>query len=85
MLVIIHGWSDSPASFNNLGKMLIADGIVKNVTHIRLGDYISLDDDITLDDLASALDKAWSKEKLSRQARSVDVVVHSTGGLIIRH
>jgi hypothetical protein len=85
MLIIIHGWSDNSKSFVNLGKQLVAAGATDAVTHVRLGDYISMDDDVTLDDLADALDKAWTTEGLPTKKRSVDAIVHSTGGLVIRH
>jgi hypothetical protein len=84
MLIIIHGWSDDSRSFVNLGRQLVAAGAADAVTHIRLGDYISMDDDVTLDDLADALDTAWTAAGLPVKKRSVDVVVHSTGGLVIR-
>jgi hypothetical protein len=89
MLVIIHGWSDNYKSFIDMGKALskpAPEGIGADVKHIYLGDYISLDDQITFDDLIEALQKAWvQKEQLPTQPRSVDVIVHSTGGLVVRH
>lgn len=85
MLVIIHGWSDTHRSFERLGKRLVADGVMPNVKHVRLGDYVTLDDDVTFDDLSYALQAAWKKERLPTGPRSVDVVIHSTGGLVIRH
>lgn len=85
MLVILHGWSDTHRSFRRLGNHLVAAGIASGVKHVRLGDYVSMDDDVTFDDLAHAMDRAWSQEKLPTNPRSVDVVVHSTGGLVARH
>jgi len=85
MLVIIHGWSDTHHSFVRLGRRLVADGVIPDVKHVRLGDYVSLDDDVTFDDLIRALDAAWKKQKLPTAPRSVDIVVHSTGALVIRH
>ena len=85
MLVIIHGWSDTHQSFARLGRRLVSDGVIPSVTHVRLGDYVSLDDDVTFDDLIHALQVAWKKEQLPTAPRSVDVVVHSTGGLVVRH
>lgn len=85
MLVIIHGWSDTYESFLALGNQLVARNIATDVTHIRLGDYVTLDDDVTFDDIVAALDAAWKKEQLPVAPGSVDVVVHSTGGLVIRH
>ncbi|MBX3704079.1 MAG: alpha/beta hydrolase [Steroidobacteraceae bacterium] len=85
MLVILHGWSDTHASFRRLGNRLVADGIAAGVKHVRLGDYVSMDDDVTFDDLAHAMQRAWQAENLPTAPRSVDVVVHSTGGLVARH
>lgn len=85
MLVILHGWSDTHRSFQRLGRRLVEAGVATRVSHVRLGDYVSLDDDVTFDDLAHALERAWHKEKLPTTPRSVDVVVHSTGALVIRH
>jgi hypothetical protein len=84
MIVIIHGWSDSSKSFEKLGRQLSASGL-EDVRHISLGNYVSLDDDVTFDDLSAALEKAWADKKLPTDARTVDVVVHSTGALVIRH
>lgn len=85
MLVIIHGWSDTGRSFAHLGRRLVEEGIAPGVRHVRLGEYISLDDDVTFDDLADALQKAWRDEALPTRRRSVDVIVHSTGALVVRH
>ncbi len=84
MLVIIHGWSDNARSFVRLGHHLVQQGIAPAVAHVKLGDYVSLDDDVTFFDLSQALQKAWLAQKLPTTPRSVDVVVHSTGGLVIR-
>lgn len=85
MLAIIHGWSDTSRSFRHLGNTLVSEGVVEGVKHVRLGDYLSLDDDITFDDLADALEKAWRDDQLPTKHRSVDVLVHSTGALVVRH
>jgi hypothetical protein len=85
MLVMIHGWSDTSRSFRHLGHTLVSEGVVDGVKQVRLGDYLSLDDDITFDDLADALEKAWRDEALPTRPRSVDVLIHSTGALVVRH
>jgi hypothetical protein len=43
-----------------------------------------MDDAVTFDDLARAMSRAWAREKLPTNPGSVDAVVHSTGGLVIR-
>lgn len=85
MVVLIHGWSGNKSSVSNLAKMLKESGLSDNIEQIYLGDYISLDDDVTFDDLAVAMDRAWDDKNLPRSPRSVDVVAHSTGALVIRH
>lgn len=85
MLVIIHGWSDTRRSFVRLAQRLAQEGVDAPVTHIRLGDYITLDDDVTFDDLTAAMMKAWLDAELPTAPRSIDAIVHSTGGLVVRH
>ena len=88
MLIIIHGWSDNAASFTTLAKRLARpepDGIGADIRQINLGDYVSLDDQVGFDDLVEAMQKAWQDQSLPTLPRQVDVIVHSTGGLVIRH
>ncbi|TVQ65144.1 MAG: alpha/beta hydrolase [Balneolaceae bacterium] len=88
MLVILHGWSDNAGSFGSLAKKLskpAPDGIGAEIKEVRLGDYISLDDRVRFDDLADALARAWDDQNLPTDPRSVDAIVHSTGGLVLRH
>jgi pimeloyl-ACP methyl ester carboxylesterase len=82
-LVIIHGWSDHSSSFQQLAQLLQAK-LEHAPQLINLADYISMDDEITYDDIVSALSHAWQKQNLPTAPSSVDVIVHSTGGLIIR-
>jgi len=87
MLVIIHGWSDNYSSFKELAKQLSSSGLAgigAKIEEIHLGDYISLNDHVTFNDLTEAMEKAWKDRGLPRDPRSVDAVVHSTGGLVIR-
>lgn len=82
-LVIIHGWSDEATSFIPLANAIeqIAHRPVQN---LFLGNYISLDDDVQMKDLVQGLARAWKKEKLPTTPGSVDVIVHSTGSLVVR-
>lgn len=82
-IVIIHGWSDESGNFKDLVDILQQD-LGRAVTTIRYGDYISMDDEVTFDDIAYAMKRAWEGAGLSTAPRSVDAVVHSTGGLVIR-
>lgn len=84
MIVLLHGWSDHSESFKPLVAKLMALGLV-DIVPIYLGDYVSMDDDVTYDDIIQAMQAAWKKANLPTAPRSVDVIVHSTGGLVIRH
>lgn len=82
-IVIIHGWSDDFGSFRKLRGFLSTNlGVPAKI--VKLGDWISLDDDVGYADIAMALERAWKAEKLPTAPRSVDVVVHSTGALVVR-
>lgn len=82
-LVIIHGWSDDSSSFATLGFML-SQSMGITPTSIRLGDWISMNDEVTMLDVAAALDMAWQHYGLPTTARGADIVVHSTGALVVR-
>ncbi|HEY2345975.1 MAG TPA: hypothetical protein VGH80_08830 [Xanthomonadaceae bacterium] len=83
-LVIVHGWSDTAASFDHIAERLIASGLKLDVATIRLADYVSLNDTITFADLREAMMTAWRNQGLPLDPRSVDVIVHSTGALVTR-
>lgn len=83
-LVILHGWSDDGASFDRLARHLEEDPGAGAIHRISIGDYLTLSDELRFDDLQAALDRAWDERGLARTPGAVDVVVHSTGGLVIR-
>jgi pimeloyl-ACP methyl ester carboxylesterase len=82
-VVILHGWSDTSRSFHPLADFLAATGRV--VSPLWLGDYISLDDDVRIPDVAKQL-HAVLRERIGNGTIQVpfDMVVHSTGGLVVR-
>ncbi|MFN3816216.1 esterase/lipase family protein [Brevundimonas sp.] len=82
-IAIVHGWSDSSRSFHNLRRFLEANGY--EVAQIWLGDYISMDDDVRVEDVAKRMQHVVQdaiREK--RLTRPFDLIVHSTGGLVAR-
>lgn len=82
-LLIIHGWSDEADSFVTLATAI--ETISKRtVLSITLGNYVSLDDDVRMKDLVNGLQRAWTQQRLPTSSKSIDVIIHSTGGLIIR-
>ncbi|NUN53006.1 MAG: alpha/beta hydrolase [Planctomycetaceae bacterium] len=82
-IVILHGWSDRGSSFRRLAGLL-RKRLGREVASIDLADYATMDDEVTYDDLAAALTRAWGRRRLPMGPRSVDAVVHSTGALVLR-
>ncbi len=82
-VAIVHGWSDTSKSFHDLRDFLVAHG--HQATQIFLGDYISMDDDVRVEDVAKrmkiVLDESVAAGKLTER---FDLIVHSTGGLVAR-
>ncbi len=92
VIVFVHGWSvrntntygQLPArlkkSFQSAGKNI-------RVENVYLGQYISFDDAVTLDDIARAFDFAL-REKLfdagKKQWTKFACITHSTGGPVVR-
>ena len=61
-VVILHGYSDNSSSFQPLAQFLKAQGFT--VVPIYLGNYVTLEDTITIPDLAKALEAAVRREAL---------------------
>jgi hypothetical protein len=84
-ILILHGWSDSYESFKPLKDWLAGQGY--QAEQVFFGDYESMQDDVTFDDLADGLQSRF--EDMMKKPRldpfSLDVIVHSTGGLVVRH
>lgn len=82
-IVIVHGWSDTSSSFKNLANFLQSQ-LGTTVKSIDLADWISMNDDVTYADLAEAMNIAWISHELTTITREVNVIVHSTGALVVR-
>lgn len=81
--VIIHGWSDKSESFSKLASYL-QEKLGAPPIVIRLADWISMQSDVTYPDLSVAMQRAWMASGLPATPRSVNVVIHSTGALVVR-
>jgi pimeloyl-ACP methyl ester carboxylesterase len=86
-VLIVHGWSDSYESFQPLKSLLVAAGY--QTTQVFLGTYASMRDDVTFDDLATGLQRRFvemgKNGTLTLKPFSLDIIVHSTGGPVVRH
>ena len=83
-LVLLHGWSDTSATFKPLAGLLRARLGIEHISVISLADYISMEDEVRFDDIATAMGAAWQDHGLPTESGSVDAIVHSTGALVIR-
>lgn len=82
-VVIVHGWSDTSRSFRPLAGFLQDHGY--QPVPLWLGDYISLDDDVSVPDVAQRMDRVVRDRIASGElAPEFDLIVHSTGGLVVR-
>ena len=82
-IAIIHGWSDSSKSFRDLRDYLTRNG--RKATELWLGDYISMDDDVRIEDVAKRMDQVIRASIASGElTKPFDLIVHSTGGLVAR-
>lgn len=81
--IILHGWSDSSESFQGLAEWLEKEHGLPAI-NVFLGDYLSMNDEVTLFDLGYAFDRALQKTGISQDHHSFNVIVHSTGGLVVR-
>ncbi len=80
-LLIIHGYSDGPASFKELRDFFIRDAGF-NKSNVFFLDYASMDDDATFKDFADKLEADYNK--LFSKKERINVVCHSTGALVVR-
>lgn len=92
VIVFVHGWS--VRNTNTYGQLPVrlkksfkAAGVPVQVENIYLGQYVSFDDEVTLDDIARAFDCAL-REKLydpaTKQWTKFACITHSTGGPVAR-
>jgi len=82
-VAILHGWSDTAQSFTPLRDFLVQNNF--NAQRILLADYISLDDDVRIEDVAARMDIAVNAAISSGRLKPpFDMIVHSTGGLVAR-
>ena len=86
--VIIHGWSDCSDSFVAVKQFLVANG-VGNVETVYYADYESREDSITYDDVIDGLNDEFLRrgfiDSSGNAKAALNIIVHSTGGLVIRH
>lgn len=81
-LVLIHGYSASGDSFGRWRELLAAAGRPTETLHVCT--YRTLTNEVTLDDIADALDRALAVQAGLDGDEEFDALVHSTGMLVVR-
>ena len=80
-IVLVHGYSDKGQSFEKWCARL--EGAGYDATTIHLGNYVSLSNEISIKDIAEGFDRALRDSAL-KDGQPFDVIVHSTGMLVVR-
>src|ERR1035437_8879451 len=81
-LLLIHGYSATGLDFAPLCTALQGKGI--QAVDLNIGNYVSLNNEITIKDIAEGLDRAFRMHSALNSAQEFDAIVHSTGMLVVR-
>lgn len=81
-IVLIHGYSATGLDFKPLCKKL-TDGGVPTID-LNIGNYVSLNNEITIKDIAEGFDRALRNNPALNAGQEFDAIVHSTGMLVVR-
>ncbi len=90
-VVFLHGFSvRDTESYGGMPRWLAAAGAPLGITtaELRLGEYVSFDDRVTIDDLSRGLERAlrdFLGPRASGRGEGLALVTHSTGGVVARH
>ena len=81
-LLLVHGYSAGGLDFSKLAVALQDAGV--QAVDINIGNYISLNNEITVKDIAEGLDRAFRMTPVLNAEQEFDAIVHSTGMLVMR-
>jgi hypothetical protein len=90
-LVFVHGWSVTHTdTYGSLHSALVAAAsnynLDINVRHIYLGKYVSFHDEVNVDDIARAFDRALRDlPGNGNTIKAFSAITHSTGGPVVRY
>jgi hypothetical protein len=79
-LVLVHGYASSGNAYAKWHDAFVSAG--RKVTDILVGNYITLTNEVTIDDIANGFNHALHEKGLDRAP--FDAIVHSTGMLVVR-
>jgi hypothetical protein len=81
-IVLVHGYSATGLDFRPLCKKLAERGIP--TIDLNIGSYVSLNNEITIKDIAEGFDRALRNNPRLNAGQEFDAIVHSTGMLVVR-
>jgi hypothetical protein len=79
-IILLHGYSDQGPSFKTWKNILIQNGF--DAETIKICDYKSLTNEVTIKDIAEGFDRSLRLHGL--EDKEFDAIVHSTGMLVLR-
>jgi pimeloyl-ACP methyl ester carboxylesterase len=79
-LLLLHGYGSSGDAFSVWKDALLQAG--RKIEEISIGNYVTLNNEVTVDDIANGLQCALHARGLDQAP--FDAIVHSTGMLVIR-
>ncbi|BEU03666.1 phospholipase [Agarivorans sp. OAG1] len=89
-LIFVHGWSvTNTSTYGELPQSLVAKasaaGLQLDLEHIYLGKYISFHDEVSMDDIARAMQQALLDLPGNETGiQEFSCITHSTGGPVVR-
>jgi triacylglycerol esterase/lipase EstA (alpha/beta hydrolase family) len=91
IVIFVHGWNvKNTDTYGQLPRRLQTEaaqrGIELKTGSVLLSEYVSFDDEVTLDDIARAFEEAVQQVVLPRLApgERFACITHSTGGPVVR-
>jgi triacylglycerol esterase/lipase EstA (alpha/beta hydrolase family) len=79
-IVLLHGYASEGKAFDTLRDVLQKSG--RAVEDIYIGNYVSQNNEITVDDIAEGFNHSLRAHGLF--GKEFDAIVHSTGMLVMR-
>jgi pimeloyl-ACP methyl ester carboxylesterase len=79
-IILLHGYASDAAAFSTFRNVLQERG--RTVKDIFIGNYVTLNNEITVDDIAEGFNYSLRVNKLF--GMPFDAIVHSTGMLVMR-
>ena len=85
-LVLVHGYSADAKAFHAVREELLKQAQAQklDLVDINVCNYISLNNEVTIKDIAEGFDRALGVRAGLRNGEEFDAIVHSTGMLVVR-